>query len=319
MTSRKAAKGAIIGALIGDAAGAPLEFNSKVSIENAMQLCGGGKLKTAPGQITDDGEMLLCLMHALSESNFSIENIAMKYYEWICTLPFDIGFTTRTGLMGAHKKEPGTLHIGMWQAAKQSIESKANGALMRITPLGVYLRNWSDSDLGDFACLESKLTHSNETCQAANAIFSIAIKHLVLNPNDAEGAFANALKIATNLQNKDALSWLEDAQKNTDVGYGPEIGFVKFAFTHAFRHLRLRSSYTDAIRETLAGGGDTDTNACIVGGMIGALQGIDSIPRDMQEKLFNCEVKNGRDRPEFLQTKVVLARLLDQLMLSFDT
>lgn len=32
-------------------------------------------------------------------------------------------------------------------------------------------------------------------------------------------------------------------------------------------------SYNHAIRETIALGGDTDTNAAIVGGMIGALVG----------------------------------------------
>jgi len=319
VTSKQAAKGAILGALIGDAAGAPLEFGSKVSIDNAMQLCGGGRLRIAPGQITDDGEMMLCLMHALTEEGFSIERISEKYYEWICTLPFDIGYTTRAGLMGAQKQASGTLHIGMWKAAEKSIESKANGALMRITPLGVYCRNVSDDELSDFARQECKLTHSNETCQIANAVFSITIKYLVLNPGDAVGAFSRATETAKGFQNDEVFSWLEDATNNADVGYGPQIGFVKYAFTHAFRHLKQRTAYTDAIRETLSGGGDTDTNACIVGGMIGALHGIDSIPLNMQTELYSCEVKKGRDRPEFLQTKIVLSRLLDGLMLTFDT
>jgi len=41
-------------------------------------------------------------------------------------------------------------------------------------------------------------------------------------------------------------------------------------------------------------GGDTDTNACIVGGIIGALVGFSNIPRYMIDKLleFDC-TKNG--------------------------
>ena len=36
--------------------------------------------------------------------------------------------------------------------------------------------------------------------------------------------------------------------------------------------------YEEALRETIRLGGDTDTNACIVGGLVGAFVGIKSIP-----------------------------------------
>ena len=56
----------------------------------------------------------------------------------------------------------------------------------------------------------------------------------------------------------------------------PNTGFVRIAFTHAFRHLRAETAYAEALRERLAGGGDTDTNGCIVGGLLGALHGEDA-------------------------------------------
>ena len=57
-------------------------------------------------------------------------------------------------------------------------------------------------------------------------------------------------------------------------GY-PQPGFVKIAFVHAFRHLRRNSGYLEAVRGVLSIGGDTDTNACIVGGLIGAAEGLE--------------------------------------------
>ena len=36
--------------------------------------------------------------------------------------------------------------------------------------------------------------------------------------------------------------------------------------------------YSESIRQIIQQGGDTDTNACIAGGMIGALVGIKQIP-----------------------------------------
>ncbi len=48
--------------------------------------------------------------------------------------------------------------------------------------------------------------------------------------------------------------------------------------------------FLKALRETINLGGDTDTNACIVGGMIGALVGLKRIPDYMHDKLlkFDC-------------------------------
>jgi ADP-ribosyl-[dinitrogen reductase] hydrolase len=54
-------------------------------------------------------------------------------------------------------------------------------------------------------------------------------------------------------------------------------------------------------------GGDTDTNACIVGGMMGALLGKNGIPEEMKDKVLNCDVRRGGqpNRPKFLQVKVL--------------
>ncbi len=64
--------GCVLGAFIGDAAGAILEFMDyrKITdelVRKAMKLCGGGALKVGPGQITDDSEMAMCLLGAAYE------------------------------------------------------------------------------------------------------------------------------------------------------------------------------------------------------------------------------------------------------------
>ena len=60
--------GSILGAFVGDAAGAVLEFMSVVTEEDAMYALsfpGGGVWKVGPGQITDDSEMAMCLLHGI--------------------------------------------------------------------------------------------------------------------------------------------------------------------------------------------------------------------------------------------------------------
>ena len=51
------------------------------------------------------------------------------------------------------------------------------------------------------------------------------------------------------------------------------MGWLKVAFCYSFYYLRNKYSYEDAIRDILLKGGDTDTNAAIVGGLIGCVHG----------------------------------------------
>jgi ADP-ribosylglycohydrolase len=65
--------GCVLGAFIGDAAGATLEFIgqeniTEKSVKTAMMLKGGGVFNVGPGQITDDSEMALCLLTAAHEN-----------------------------------------------------------------------------------------------------------------------------------------------------------------------------------------------------------------------------------------------------------
>lgn len=83
--------------------------------------------------------------------------------------------------------------------------------------------------------------------------------------------------------------------------------------TVACRHLRLHSSFSDAISNVLLMGGDTDTNAAIVGGMIGAMHGANGIPDYMKKPVLARGAKSpGRPRPAFLATDG-LATICQQL------
>jgi hypothetical protein len=73
-----------------------------------------------------------------------------------------------------------------------------------------------------------------------------------------------------------------------------------------------------AIKETIAAGGDTDTNACIVGGMVGAACGFKNIPGQFVQKLMDCETKGNRKRPQFLHPMQMLD-LKEKLLQSAPT
>lgn len=54
------------------------------------------------------------------------------------------------------------------------------------------------------------------------------------------------------------------------------------------------------MRKTIQLGGDTDTNAAIVGGMIGALVGFKNLPEFMVNKVLDFDCEKDDVRPAFL-------------------
>jgi len=81
--------------------------------------------------------------------------------------------------------------------------------------------------------------------------------------------------------------------------------------------------YDKCIREVLILGGDTDTNAAIVGGMVGALAGVGSINRSLVEKLlaFRCDSQENIEkflvkhvRPDFLIPGKGLPHIVEDLI-----
>ena len=49
----------------------------------------------------------------------------------------------------------------------------------------------------------------------------------------------------------------------------------------------------------LKAGGDTDTNACIVGGMLGAMIGFEKLPEKPKAAVLNRKNNNGIKRDQF--------------------
>ncbi len=278
-------KGAIVGALVGDAAGATLEFlgklPSKLQVLNAMKMPGGGAINVAPGQFTDDGELTVTLANVLKTTiptdPYPIERVALAYSDWYKSGPFDIGQTCGRAFGSTERvAERDASKLMMKKAKEYNMYSEANGALMRSTPIAVYYSNQPPLKIAEYARQDAMLSHPNEVCQDCNAIYTVAIAHLIQHPGDAQGA----IEIAESIPACDKVkSWL---QGGFEGGCDKNIGHVKHAFTLAFTHLRKKTSYEMAIYDTLLEGGDTDTNAAIVGGLIGALHGYESIPEYMR-------------------------------------
>lgn len=110
--------GSMIGAFVADSMGSLVEFIEcevpQDKLDQVMTMPGGGPHSVGPGQITDDSEMAMCMLHALTNTKKvddgvltfeDTEKVAGKgtvdmnavgkwYRKWICDEPFDLGITT---------------------------------------------------------------------------------------------------------------------------------------------------------------------------------------------------------------------------------
>jgi ADP-ribosylglycohydrolase len=311
-----AALGCFLGACVGDAAGGTLEFQglpTPADVERAVAMSGGGCFGLDRGQITDDGELALSLADALSRSSsFDIETIARSYARWVDSGPFDMGRTTSISLAcfrdpGWRKtcEEQGYAAAMKASASRNCMGSKANGSLMRIAPLALWGRRLTDDELARCAIEDSLLSHPNASCCHALACYVIAVANLLRKPGDRRAAFARSMSWADKNANDEVRDWLREADERAPVDFLSQIGFVKIAFVNAFQHLLQESSYERTIRETLQKGGDTDTNACIAGALVGAATGANGIPEPMKSAVLDCDTRQGRPRPEYLHGRRV--------------
>lgn len=323
----------VLGAMCGDAAGATLEFLrgpfSDAQIDEAMALPGGGRLEVGPGQITDDGEMMLALLRGLcarGDKTDKLDAIAFQYVQWLRSNPFDVGGTT-TAALRVFAQDKGLAPAGL--AARMALNtahvnqgSKANGSLMRCIAVAAYgaLAGSTVDEIAELAMADAALTHPNLVCQHAAAVYCIAAASLMCRPGDADHAIRTAAAWCERHACDEVWRYLNEAL-NSDTYLDDcrrQIGFVKHGFVMAFMHLNKRSTYDVALRTTLRPGGDTDTNACIVGGLIGALWGREGLPAGMVEKVTRWPVQGSWiERPAWLHPCRV-APLLGALRVSVD-
>lgn len=303
-TSYERSLGAFLGAAIGDAAGTYLEFKEGITdkdVERAMSLQGGGPYSLGPGQITDDTELAIALSDGMlrgakasTRVTFPVDTVAQEYIKWLQSSPYDVSFTCRSAFGIYPGARAGNRMLDKAANGSRNAHSNANGALMRCVPICIYTaRNLRETI--DYAKKDAQLSHPHPICQNANIAYCAAVAHLLENPQDVQGALAKASSTALTVPGCGDIvrSWIaSETLEDPTV----DAGHVKHAFSHAFWHLRQGSTYEDALRDTIRRGGDTNTNATVVGGMMGAYHGMTGIPVSMAATVITD--LSSRPRPQ---------------------
>ncbi|MBI3929221.1 MAG: ADP-ribosylglycohydrolase family protein [Armatimonadetes bacterium] len=281
------AQGCLLGQLSGDSLGGLVEFCRPEQVrgrypDGPRELEDGGRWNILAGQPTDDSEMALALARSLIKwGGYEGRKALGAYRRWLDSKPFDLGLTTRRGLAGV-----------------PSVESQANGSLMRCSPLA--LASWSEpARLRSWAREDSSLTHAHPLCVSSCEAFLTAIA-AGLAGADPDGMLMAAEAVAS----PEVADLLREARREPPRDYQTHMGWVRIAFQNAFYQLLQGSSLEEAVVETVRCGGDTDTNAAIAGALLGAAYGREAIPLQWRLAILSCRPSfafkaSVRPRPAF--------------------
>ena len=182
------AQGCFLGQLAGDSLGSLVEFQTPDRIRRnypggVRRLADGGTWGTIAGQPTDDSEMALTLARMLTEQGrYSADEARKAYISWLNSGPFDCGATVSSGLRG-----------------RPNPVSQANGALMRISPVGIFGANHELNQVAIWARQDAQLTHPHPVCQQANALFAMAISYVIRTGVGSQELFGQVEAWATGM------------------------------------------------------------------------------------------------------------------------
>jgi len=287
------AQGCLLGQLTGDALGSLVEFQTPEQIrleypDGVRELADGGTWNTVAGQPTDDSEMALLLARMLADQGrYDSEEARKAYLFWLDSRPFDCGMTVSSGLRG-----------------RPNHDSQANGAMMRISPLGIFGATHDLEHVAEWARQDAAITHPHPVCQQANALFTMAIAHAIRQGCDGRDLYEQIVTWAEDMEvDGSLLKAVRGAAEAPPADYVHQQGWVLTAFRNALWQLLHAPNLEEAVVDTVMRGGDTDTNAAICGALLGAVWGWNAIPDQWTECVLNCRPEAGqphvrRPRPE---------------------
>ena len=254
------------GAIIGDLAGSIYEYEQTKEVKPVII----DKIIEKNSFFSDDTILTIAILDAIN-NNGNYNEYLRNYINLFSSYKPDFSPYFKSGF------SPGIIK---WASENKIGFSKGNGAMMRISPVGYMFDREED-------------------------VINNAISATVCSHNSDE-AIDSAVKVAL------TIFYLRHGMSRNEVFDNLDISlkfapFIKFNTTcmetidNCFYVLDKSCDFEDAIRKIILLGGDTDTNACIVGSMAEALFGIEDklieeanskIPREFQKVLVKSKLYN---------------------------
>ena len=292
VNAQDASQAILYGAASGDALGWPIEFMTRAKIK-AVYGPQGIQEPPAPALFTDDTQMTLALDEALIEAGEAdidslMEITARRFVEW-SKAPDSNRAPGHTVVAAVSTLEAGT----PWH--KSGIASaKGCGSAMRVSGIG-FLYQSDPERLREVAHYSGLITHAHPTADAATIAAAYLVK-LALDGVEPDEYISRTVAFVVGISEEfdDALLRVEHVRDWNDEEAAIDLlgkGWVaeEAIALAVYCVLRYPNDYVTAVQRAANIPGDSDSVACITGGIMGARLGLEAIPADWIARLEKRE------------------------------
>ena len=285
-------KDGIIGLIVGDALGVPVEFYSRMELKDdpVVDMREYGTHNMPKGTWSDDSSMTIATINSIcNKKGIDYDDIMKEFCAWANDgkynqyYTFDIGNTTRNGLRRYQEGNDALKSGGSMP------RDNGNGSLMRILPLA-FVPNI------DYETIEnvSSLTHAHGRSKIACVLYIEIAKSMIENELTIDEHVKNSCeKIKKYYKGNEELKHFKRILDDDWIGEIRSGGYVIDSLESTIYCLKNTSNYKDAVLKAVNLGGDTDTTGAICGGLAGIYYGYDAIPIDWIESIPHIDKVNS--------------------------
>lgn len=279
--------GCLLGTAVGDALGLPYEGLSRRRGQRLWGEPDGYRLLGGRGVVSDDTEHACMTAQALIAAGDDVERfareLACRLKWWLLGMPAGTGLATLRATL--------KLYVGV-PPDRSGVFSAGNGPAMRAPVLGAALDDRELLQRMVRAC--TRITHTDSKAEWGALAVALAA-HLASRQGEVEGSdyLRQLEQLAAGEASSEFLELVAKAVGGAQdfastaefaASLGLEQGVSGYIYhtlpvvLHAW--LRHPHDFRSAVTEVIRCGGDTDSTAAIVGGIVGSAVGKEGIPQE---------------------------------------
>ena len=279
--------GCLLGTAVGDSVGLCYEGLSKRWQRRLYPQITGPRLIFGRGMVSDDTEQECMVAQALMVSAGDVEiftrSLARQFRLWLLGLPASVGYATLRATVKLWLGYPGH---------QSGIFSAGNGAAMRSPILGVcYGRDLQR--LRALVTASSRITHTDPKAEYGALAVALAA-HLAARHPDRDIAPEDYSRKLQDVLPPEAHELIRligravgsVAERRGTESFAEELGLQRGVSGYVYHTVPVvlhawlahQNDYRSGIIDIIRCGGDTDTTAAVLGGIIGARVGKSGIP-----------------------------------------
>lgn len=278
-TIQNRCKGCFYGLVVGDAFGAPVEFQRRDTFPYVTDMLPCNTWGLPAGSFTDDTSMMFCLAAAIVHTDgIQDPNIVLHHYcEWFTKgymsvngKCFDIGYATRVALMNYLTE--GRL------IAEADEDMSGNGSLMRLAPIPIMWGMETNECVWDEGEKSSITTHGSPQSVWACGFYAALLAKVLAGERRKEVLLewiagvdsTGAPPTFDHILRRDFLTRRRDEISSS--------GYVVHTLEAALWAFFTTDTFEDGLRRIVNLGRDADTTGAVFGMLGGAYYGFSAIP-----------------------------------------